>query len=79
MFALQFEHNNVHLLAVTAGLSLADRFASLVTYFVHTRSLVVGVLEQTSALIKTFCYGQKTLPYLSKRDRLKDIENSSQD
>lgn len=79
MFALRYEHNNVHPLVVIAGLSLADRFASLVTYFIHIRSLVVIVLEGTNAMIKALCYKQKTLPYLSKTNKLKDIENSSQD
>lgn len=30
-------------------------------------------------MIKALCYKQKTLPYLSKTNKLKDIENSSQD
>ena len=71
MFALHFELNDLYLLVVTACLSLADRFASLVTYFVHTRFLICVV-------IKAHYYRQKPRPYLSKRDILKDIENSSQ-
>lgn len=73
VFALQLEFNTLYLLAAIAHVSFTGRFASwilsqksvtqitdnpLATYFFHTRSLVVVVLEWTDALTKALCYTQ---------------------